>query len=60
MRLICQEIPHDFISYFLEEVESERRYSFYFENMDEETSIESEDDDVTGEDGERPDFHFQE
>ena len=40
-----------------EEVESERRYSFYFENLDEETSIESE----TGDDGEETsNVHFQE
>ena len=41
----------------LEEVESERRYSFYFENLDEETSIESEE----GGDGqESSNVHFQE
>ena len=40
-----------------EEIESERRYSFYFENLDEETSIESE----TGDDGEETsNVHFQE
>ena len=41
----------------LEEVESERRYSFYFENLDEDTSIESEE----GGDGqESSNVHFQE